>query len=178
MEILFKIELHFFFFFAKSNSVSTIKVISVYCVWWLLVLDSQWLVQANVCISHEAPKPLFPPPHDSGLPASLTQGCLFQSLQNWSFKVLVLGGNSIYPPLEEANGFKKLLGRGRWWTPWSNKVIMETMQKVGFLCYERPGLTSESFNRCVNNLLGILILLSWSLNFKCRYRDRLFICEW
>lgn len=60
MEILLKIQ-HHLFLYAKSNSVSTIKVISAYCVWRLLVPNSQWLVHANVFLSHEVPKPLFIP---------------------------------------------------------------------------------------------------------------------
>lgn len=55
MEVLFKIQLHCFMYaciylFILPNKIQfpPIKVISAYCVWRLLVLNSQWWVHINV----------------------------------------------------------------------------------------------------------------------------------
>lgn len=110
MEILLKIQ-HHLFLYAKSNSVSTIKVISACCVWRLLVPNSQWLVHANVFLSHEVPKPLFIPlPLVTMVPPdSLAQGCFSHLFKIDLSRSLCRDEMLFNPPADEEYSFKNLL---------------------------------------------------------------------
>lgn len=101
MEMLFKIQLHCcLFIFAKSNSASTIKVISAHCAWRLLVLNSRWLFMPMFSIFEDSEAPDL----SRHLPCLAAKRVLYPALAGAEQK-----RDGCYPPLVKVKQFKAIV---------------------------------------------------------------------